>query len=82
MIISNTSKKAIEKALSITNQSFENNVQLYNLQEQNKKGTRFSVRLKVKDSNSSGAKVSVHILRKDGKFRKNSCRSISSTGRS
>lgn len=72
MIISKTSREAIENALQLTNEVFDGNVEFYKLEAKNAKQTRFVVRLKVKDSNGNGAKQSATMTRKDGEYRRSS----------
>jgi len=72
MIISNTTREAIENALQLTSDEFDGNVVFHSLEAKNAKGTRFAVRLKVKESSGPGAKCSAHMTRKDGEYRRSS----------
>jgi len=70
MIISKTSREAIERALKLTNIEFSGNVVFHTLESKNAKGDRFSVCLKVVESSGPGAKCSASMTRADGEYRR------------
>ena len=69
MFIKNTKKEEIEKALENTNKAFKGNLDFLKLEAVNTKETRFSVRLRVKDSKGDGARRSFY-KNKDGARKK------------
>lgn len=70
MIIANTSKAAIVKALAKVNEEFDGNICFRKFECLNNAGDRFSVRLTVKDSSGPGTKFSPTQTRKDGSPRR------------
>jgi hypothetical protein len=57
MLIKNVSKKDLDKALMWVNKKYSNNITWNNFEQVNKKGDRFRVTLKVKDSHKNGARL-------------------------
>ena len=57
MIVSNTSKRAIEAALNTLNKDYKGNICFNRFEALNSNKTRFAVTLRVKDSRKRGAKL-------------------------
>lgn len=56
MVISNITRNELERALEEVNKRYDNNIIWNNFQSLNKKGTRFRVTLRVRDSKGKGAR--------------------------